>query len=333
MTIGPPDEPGSSGATCSMLPVIRRPRGPRKLRSTPVTKPNVTRSPRPPGFDRAKIGAPIPGVLSVAHSIADKIPGLDSNDSEVPVDVVSQDLTSCRVPIGKRDGDLVAAHVVRIGQYLTLAQHHAGSDAPALPDADDRVADLLGYRWISSWIPSSAPIFSLPPLLIVTCKLLLSRSVSITGRYGLSMSEQESAVRERAPSPLADALAQVGDRWTSARRAGPAPGPRRFNELLEEIPGIAANILSQRLKRLERDALLVSRPYTERPPRAAYELTAEGRELAGALRLLAQWGARHALPAEAPRHSACGTPLEARWYCPTCDHLVEDEPELEMQLL
>ena len=70
-------------------------------------------------------------------------------------------------------------------------------------------------------------------------------------------------------------------------------GPRRFNELLDEIPGIAANILSQRLKRLEHDALLVSRPYSERPPRAAYELTAEGKELAGALRLLAQWGARH----------------------------------------
>ena len=88
------------------------------------------------------------------------------------------------------------------------------------------------------------------------------------------------------------------------------PGPRRFNELLEEIPGIAANILSQRLKRLERDALLVSRPYSERPPRAAYELTAEGSELAGALRLLAHWGARHAPPTmhltPRVRHSARG---------------------------
>ena len=153
------------------------------------------------------------------------------------------------------------------------------------------------------------------------------------GRYGSSMSEQESAVREGAPSPLADALIRVGDRWTLLVVQALLAGPRRFNELQEEIPGIAANILSQRLKRLERDALLVSRPYSERPPRAAYELTAEGRELAGALRLLAQWGARHTLPAEAPRHAACGTPLEARWYCPTCDHLVEDEPELEMHFL
>jgi DNA-binding HxlR family transcriptional regulator len=147
------------------------------------------------------------------------------------------------------------------------------------------------------------------------------------------MSEQQSEVREGAPSPLADALMRVGDRWTLLVVQALLAGPRRFNELLEDIPGIAANILSQRLKRLEHDALVVSRPYSERPPRAAYELTAEGKELAGALRLLAQWGTRHALPAEAPHHQACGTPLEARWYCPTCDHLVEDEPELEMQFL
>jgi len=31
-------------------------------------------------------------------------------------------------------------------------------------------------------------------------------------------------------------------------------------------------------------------------------------------------------PAEAPRHPACGTLLEARWYCPTRDHLVDHEP-------
>ena len=64
-------------------------------------------------------------------------------------------------------------------------------------------------------------------------------------------------------------------------------GPLRFNDLLGQIPGIAANILSERLSRLERYALLAARPYSERPPRAAYQLTAEGRELGGALRLLA----------------------------------------------
>jgi DNA-binding HxlR family transcriptional regulator len=131
---------------------------------------------------------------------------------------------------------------------------------------------------------------------------------------------------ERHPSPLAQALAQVGDRWTLLVVEALLPGSRRFNDLLHQIPGIAPNILSERLKRLERDALLVARPYTDRPPRSAYELTADGKQLAGALRLLTQWGARHGDLADAPHHHACGTPTEARWYCPTCDHLVDDEP-------
>jgi DNA-binding HxlR family transcriptional regulator len=147
------------------------------------------------------------------------------------------------------------------------------------------------------------------------------------------MSEQNRSVREPASSPLAEALGRVGDRWTLLVVHALLGGPRRFNDLVEQIEGIAPNILSARLKRLERDGLLVSRLYTERPPRATYELTADGRELAGALRLLADWGARHALPAEAPRHQVCGTVIEARWYCPTCDRLVEDEPETQMQFL
>jgi DNA-binding HxlR family transcriptional regulator len=134
------------------------------------------------------------------------------------------------------------------------------------------------------------------------------------------------AESELDSSPLAEALARVGDRWTLLVVEALLPGPRRFNDLLGQIPGIAANILSERLKRLERDGLLVARSYSERPPRAVYQLTEEGTELAGALRLLAQWGTRHADPADAPRHLACGTPIEARWYCPTCDQLVDHEP-------
>ena len=137
------------------------------------------------------------------------------------------------------------------------------------------------------------------------------------------------AQSEHASSPLAEALARVGDRWTLLVVEALLTGPRRFNDLLDQLPGIAPNILSERLKRLEREALLVARPYSERPPRAAYQLTAEGKELAGALRLLTYWGSGHTDPAQAPRHPACGTPIEARWYCPTCDHLVDNEPHYD----
>jgi DNA-binding HxlR family transcriptional regulator len=142
----------------------------------------------------------------------------------------------------------------------------------------------------------------------------------------ISLMAQRETQRETSSSPLAEALARVGDRWTLLVVEALLAGPQRFNDLLGRLPGIAANILSERLKRLERDGLLVARPYSDRPPRAAYQLTAEGSDLAGALRLLASWGAGHADPAQSPVHSACGTPVQARWYCPTCDHLVDDEP-------
>jgi DNA-binding HxlR family transcriptional regulator len=135
------------------------------------------------------------------------------------------------------------------------------------------------------------------------------------------------AESETPATPLADALARVGDRWTLLVVEALLAGPLRFNDLTDQIPGIAASILSDRLKRLEREALIVARPYSDRPPRAVYQLTAEGTDLAGALRLLADWAARHTDAPKAPRHAACGTPLQARWYCPTCDRLADHEPD------
>ena len=130
--------------------------------------------------------------------------------------------------------------------------------------------------------------------------------------------------KRRASSPLADALARVGDRWTLLIVAALLDGPRRFNELQEELEGIAPNVLSARLKALAEHALVVAQPYSDRPPRFVYELSDSGRELAGALRLLADWGARSAGGGEPLRHAVCGTALEARWWCPDCEQIVDD---------
>ncbi len=127
---------------------------------------------------------------------------------------------------------------------------------------------------------------------------------------------------------LAQALDRVGDRWTLLVIAALLDGAKRFGELQEELPGIAPNVLTQRLRSLERDALVVARPYSERPPRFEYELTTAGQELAGVLRLLASWGARGSGHESEIRHSVCDTPLEAQWWCPTCEEpVVEDEGE------
>ena len=127
----------------------------------------------------------------------------------------------------------------------------------------------------------------------------------------------------RPLEPLSEALAIVGDRWTLLLVAALLDGPRRFGDLQSDLGGIAPNVLAQRLRHLEQQGLALAQPYSERPPRFVYELTAGGRELAGALRLLADWGARHREDAEAPRHAACGTEMEATWYCPTCERPVD----------
>jgi DNA-binding HxlR family transcriptional regulator len=134
-------------------------------------------------------------------------------------------------------------------------------------------------------------------------------------------------------SPLEDAVARVGDRWTLLLVEALLDGPRRFNDLGEIVPGIAPNILTQRLRHLEREALVVARPYSDRPRRVVYELSERGRELAGALRLLSEWGARGAEESEALRHAACGTPLEPRWYCGTCDRAVDQDETADVHYL
>ena len=126
---------------------------------------------------------------------------------------------------------------------------------------------------------------------------------------------------------LADALVTVGDRWSLLVVDALGEGPRRFAELEAGLPGIATNVLTQRLRRLEADLLVMAVPYSTRPKRFAYQLTEAGRALGGAVRLLAQWSADHGGGgAETPAHPACGTPMVARWWCPTCDRPSDSGP-------
>jgi DNA-binding HxlR family transcriptional regulator len=119
---------------------------------------------------------------------------------------------------------------------------------------------------------------------------------------------------------LAEALDRVGDRWSLLVVDALSEGPRRFADLEAALPGIATNVLTQRLRRLEADQVVLAVPYSTRPRRFAYELTEAGRALGGAVRLLAQWSADHGGgDANTPIHAECGTPMLARWWCPTCD--------------
>ena len=134
------------------------------------------------------------------------------------------------------------------------------------------------------------------------------------------------AAGRASSSPLAEALASVGDRWTLLIVDALLDGPRRFGDLQRELPGIAPNILTQRLRNLEAQGLVVAQPLLGAP--AALRLRADrvrpraGRRAAPAVRL---GRAARATTWSRARHSACGTPLEVRWYCPTCDQAVDED--------
>jgi DNA-binding HxlR family transcriptional regulator len=136
-----------------------------------------------------------------------------------------------------------------------------------------------------------------------------------------------------ALTPLAAALERVGDRWSLLVIEALLEGPRRFNELSGAVEGIAPNILSDRLKRLEGERIVSATPYSERPPRFTYALTDEGLELAGVLRLLADWGSRGSSQAEPMRHALCGTSLEARLWCPTCARTLDESEADELRFV
>ena len=67
-------------------------------------------------------------------------------------------------------------------------------------------------------------------------------------------------------------------------------GRQRFSELERRISTISPKVLTQRLRQLERDGLIVRTYYAEVPPRVEYEISELGGGLAGLFANLTQWG-------------------------------------------
>lgn len=141
-------------------------------------------------------------------------------------------------------------------------------------------------------------------------------------RANLEMSVSES-VHESEAAAIAVAADAVGDRWSLRLIHALLAGPARFGDLQTGVTGIAPTVLTQRLRSLAADGLIVAERYQGRPPRFVYDLTARGRELATALRALASWADEDL----APVHAVCGSRLELTWRCPTCAVEVVDGDE------
>ena len=71
----------------------------------------------------------------------------------------------------------------------------------------------------------------------------------------------------------------IGSKWTALIVHDLSEGPRRFTQLEHSCKGISPRTLSERLRALEQEEILVRRSYAESPPRVEYELTEKGEAL------------------------------------------------------
>jgi DNA-binding HxlR family transcriptional regulator len=131
---------------------------------------------------------------------------------------------------------------------------------------------------------------------------------------------------------LARSLQLVGDWWSPLILRDLAIGPRRFDDLADDL-GISRNLLTTRLGGLI-DAGVVARTlYQEHPPRYRYHLTEAGSELVPVLMVLTAWGDRWAPPEGGPpvqyQHRDCGEVFTPTVCCSSCGQPVTaDEVDL-----
>ena len=85
------------------------------------------------------------------------------------------------------------------------------------------------------------------------------------------------------------AVELLGRRWTGAVARALLRGPLRFSELARAIPEISDRALSQRLKELEAEGILVRRVDTGSPVRVEYVLTEKGEALEEVVRGIEAW--------------------------------------------
>jgi DNA-binding HxlR family transcriptional regulator len=102
------------------------------------------------------------------------------------------------------------------------------------------------------------------------------------------------------PCGIARALDVVGERWALLVVRELVLGPKRFTDLRTHLPGIATDVLSQRLRQLEQAGVLRGVDLTPPASGRAYELTDRGRDLEPVLHALGRWGSHEGF--QAARH-------------------------------
>ncbi len=101
--------------------------------------------------------------------------------------------------------------------------------------------------------------------------------------------------------PCRDILDLVASKWTSLIIGSLEEGPHRFGQLMRAVDGITQKVLTQTLRKLERDGLVRRRVVPARPPQVEYSLTPLGLTVTAPLAALRTWSEEHFDGIEAAR--------------------------------
>jgi DNA-binding HxlR family transcriptional regulator len=105
-----------------------------------------------------------------------------------------------------------------------------------------------------------------------------------------ALTDKSASLDPEQACPIAPLVDIVFSRWTTPILwALNEFGRQRFVELERSISSITPKVLTQRLRQLERDGLIVRTYHAEIPPRVEYEISDLGRSLAPLFASLSQW--------------------------------------------
>lgn len=104
-------------------------------------------------------------------------------------------------------------------------------------------------------------------------------------------SARASVLKPQCPSRIV--LDRIADKWTALIIQVLANDTQRYAALQRAIGGISQKMLTQTLRSLERDGLVLRKVYPVVPPKVEYSLTRLGRTLIDPLNGLCRWSERH----------------------------------------
>ena len=100
--------------------------------------------------------------------------------------------------------------------------------------------------------------------------------------------------KEELPAcPVATTVQLIGSKWKLLILRNLLARPWRFNELLRDLDGISQKVLTDSLRAMEADGLVIRTAYPEVPPRVEYALSPTGETLRPILQAMQSWGEQY----------------------------------------